>query len=81
MNASELNEAFKSLLIKFEYKKKYSEQLQKAIEKKLKEKLSAVLEDNIQLKKRITELKNQIELLEEKFVLSKILKNCIESLM
>ena len=39
MNASELNEAFKSLLIKFEYKKKYSEQLQKAIEKKLKEKV------------------------------------------
>jgi site-specific DNA recombinase len=72
MNASELNEAFRSFLTQFDYQKKYRGQLQKAIEKKLKEKLSAVLEDNIQLKKRITELRNQIELLEEKFVLSKI---------
>jgi site-specific DNA recombinase len=72
MNASELNKAFEKELHRFEYDKKYREKLQSAIEKKLKAKLSDLLEENTRIKKRITELQNQIEALEEKFVLDKI---------
>ena len=72
INAQSLNSKFEQELKKYEFKKEFKERLRKAINAGLKKRMNDIGDQSISLKKRITELKNQIETLEEKFVLDKI---------
>ena len=60
------------LLKQFEYNKKYKEKLRAILIKKLREKSQSQIEDSIQLKKKLTELENQLEKIEERFILNEI---------
>lgn len=72
ISAKKLNAYFEELLKQFEYNKKYKEKLRTILVKKLKEKLQSQIEDSIQLKKKLTELENQLEKIEERFILDEI---------
>ncbi len=78
INAFRLNTHFEDLLRKFEYSKKYKEVLSKLLMQKLTDKFGEALKDNIQLKKRIKGLEDQIEKLEERYVLGNLNKELFE---
>ena len=72
VNASRMNALFEEYLRQFEYKKEYESRLRKAIEEGLRRRLASALEENVQLKKRISELQGQLEGIEERFVLGQL---------
>ncbi|MEP7374687.1 MAG: recombinase family protein [Chitinophagaceae bacterium] len=78
INAVKLNNQFETLLSQFEYKKEYKDQLKKTLVNKLNIRLGQQLRDGVQLRKRITELKNQLETIEERFALGTLTKDLFE---
>ncbi len=80
INAAKLNNQFENLLGQFEYKKKYKDQLKKTLVNKLNSKLEQKLKDSVQLRKRITELSNQLEKIEERFALGVLTKDLYEKI-
>ena len=72
VNAKKLNNQFLDLLKKFEFDKKHKTKLQLLISAKLTKLMESTPVDKKTNKKRITELENQIEMLEERFVLKEI---------
>lgn len=78
ISAKKLNQYFESLLKQFEYKKYYKEKLKPILLKKLKERLATELEESIRLKKKITKLENQLEKIEERYILGEIKEELFE---
>ncbi|MEP7376777.1 MAG: hypothetical protein ABI675_25490 [Chitinophagaceae bacterium] len=78
INAVKLNNQFETLLSQFEYKKEYKDQLKKTLVNKLNIRLGQQLRDGVQLRKRITELKNQLETIEERFAFGTLTKDLFE---
>jgi site-specific DNA recombinase len=72
VSAIRLNEHFKKLLNQFEFKNQYKEKLKKALSRKLTERLKNAITDNVQLKKRLTELENLLESIEERYVVGEL---------
>lgn len=72
VSAIRLNEHFKKLLNQFEFKNLYKEKLKKALSRKLTERLKNAITDNVQLKKRLTELENLLEGIEERYVVGEL---------
>lgn len=74
ISANKLNNQFQELLTKLEYDKR----LKATLKTKLREKLSVVIQDSktnvTQNRKRISELKTQLDAIEERFVLGQISK-------
>jgi site-specific DNA recombinase len=68
INANKLNIYFTDVLKNFEYDREYKEKLKKAISDKLRKRLENSFKDGIRLKKRVTEIENQVEALEERYV-------------
>jgi site-specific DNA recombinase len=81
VNAKKLNSKFETLLKHFEFRKEHREKLKLAIREKLRTRLSLVLAESVQLKKRISEFKNQMESIEEKFVLGKLSEDLYQKYM
>ena len=78
ISAKYLNAKFADILGQFEFNKTYKPKLKEALVKRLEEKFKEHKE-NIQVnKKRISELQNQIDKLEERFVLNEITKEQFE---
>lgn len=75
VNALKLNNKFINLLKQYEYKKKYLPKLKAALLTGLKKRLSNSLEENVSLKKRISESKGVLEKMEERFVLGELSKD------
>jgi site-specific DNA recombinase len=75
ISAKKLNAYFENYLTQFEYKKQLREKFKALLLKKLKEKLSSQLEESKQLKKRLSELENKVEKLEERYILEEIDKD------
>jgi hypothetical protein len=78
ISAIRLHGHFEKLLMQFEYQKSYKGKLKTAITEGLKKRLDGVLKENIQLKKRSSELQTQIEKLEERFVLGEVGRDLYE---
>ena len=72
INAKKLNNQFLEILSQFEFDYKYKDKLQQIIDTKLTKLLLNNQIDEKANKKRITELTNQIDILEERFVLNEI---------
>ncbi len=72
VSANKLHQHFMSMLDVIAYNKKYKEQLKKKLTLKLREKMSNQLNENIQLKKRVSEIENQLEKMEERYVLGEL---------
>ena len=72
VNAKKLNNQFLDILTKFEFERESRAKLQEMLDTKLSKILDTTQVDEKANKKRITELRNQIERLEERFVLNEI---------
>lgn len=72
INASRFNALFEEHLQQFEYNKKHKEQLTQIIVERIKVRLSSGFEESTQLRKRISEMKGQLEGMEERYVLSSL---------
>jgi site-specific DNA recombinase len=72
VNADKLNGQFAAFLGQFEYRKDYKEKLKKALQSRLKSELANILQENTLHKKRLTELENLLEGMEERFVLGEL---------
>lgn len=72
INASRLNALFEEHLQQFEYNKKHKEQLTQIIVERIKVRLSSGFEESTQLRKRISEMKGQLEGMEERYVLGSL---------
>src|SRR5690242_20194797 len=68
ISAVRLNEHFTQLLCGFEYRKEYKLKLKDALARKIKSELAGALQESSALKKRMSELKSQLERMEERFV-------------
>lgn len=78
ISANKLNDLFIKNLNRFEYQKKYTPDFKKLVTQRIKEQLSSMMEEVTQLKRKITEKENQIEEMEEKFVVGEIPKKLYE---
>lgn len=78
VSAIKLNCLFQRLLSQFEYQKKYHNPLKQQILNKLRNRTKNSLSDSIRLKKRIAELKNELEKIEELFIKGKLHENLYE---
>jgi site-specific DNA recombinase len=78
VSAKELNKKFEDLLCSYQYKKQYKNQLRVLLLKKLRQRLSAHLEESIHLKKRATELQGQLDTVEERYILNHISETLYE---
>jgi hypothetical protein len=72
ISAKKLNARFEELLKQFEYSRSYKEKLRSILLKRLRERLQSQIEESIQLNKKITEVENQLERIEERFILDEI---------
>jgi site-specific DNA recombinase len=72
IRASMLNEKFEEFLSGFHYNKAFHKTLKSKLVTKLRERLEDTIADSVLLKKRETELQNQIEKLEERFILGEL---------
>ena len=72
VSAKKLNQQFEGLLKEFEYKKEYKERLKKALLERLKNQMAESLEQGVQLKKRLSETKNLLEKVEERYAIGEI---------
>ena len=72
--AKKLNAAFEKIISSIDYNKKYKSALKHILENKLKQHFANNSIDEKLNKKRITEIKNKIEVAEEQLVLNKITK-------
>lgn len=78
VRASQMNERFEALLKNFEYRSEYRDNLEVLIKEKLKEKLSHVLEESVRMKKQLSETRNLLDKIEERFVVGEINKAMYE---
>ncbi len=78
VNAKKLNELFVQKLKHFEFKKEYNANLKKALIVGIKKRLSNSLEESVLLKKRLTEKRNLLEKIEEKYVIGELKKDLYE---
>lgn len=78
IKAEKLNSLFVGLLQQFEYQKSMKDDLGKKLTTKLRSQLSGQAEQIKQVKKKISEKKNQLEGVEERFVLGEISKELYE---
>ena len=72
VRASVLNQKFEEFLSGFQYNKAFYKTLKCKLITKLKDRLADTIADSVLLKKRETELQNQIEKLEERFILGEL---------
>lgn len=78
INAVKLNEQFRNFLSQFEYNKHYKSSLKKILEEKIRRRLEHQINDNVQLKKRLTEIENQLEGMEKRHVLGDLKEELYE---
>ena len=78
ISAKQLNELFVGKLKQFEFKKQYTKELKQAMITGIKKKLSASMEESVQLKKRLSEKRNLLEKMEEKYVIGELKKDLYE---
>ncbi|MES2431707.1 MAG: recombinase family protein [Bacteroidota bacterium] len=76
--ATKMNASFEELLQYFEYDKKYKVKLQELLTQKLGVEILDKKEDVTISKKKVTELRHQLDKLEERFVLSEISQELFE---
>jgi len=78
VSANKLNELFISNLSQFEYQKKHKATIKAKLIKALKVKISFAASESKSLRKKLTEKQNQLERVEEKFVLGEIKEELYE---
>ena len=72
VRADHLNQKFKNFLSQFEYKNVYENRLKKLIIEEFRKKIANNIEENTQLKKKLSETKNKLEKIEERYVTDEI---------
>ena len=78
INASRLNEQFANLLENFEFAKAQEVELKKVLTAKIRKRLEYEINENIKVKKRLTELQNQLEGIEKRYVVGLLEKPLYE---
>lgn len=69
-----LNGEFEELISHFQYDEKYKSRLREILIEKLKTKLAVVEDDKKSRRKRLLEIKDQLDKIEERFVLGEIIQ-------
>lgn len=74
MRTDHLNQKFRSFLSQFEFKSAYEDRLRKLIIDEFRKKMADNAEENAKLKKNLSESKNKIEKIKEKYATDEIFK-------
>src|ERR1051325_10271118 len=74
VSGDHLNKKFKDFLSQFEYKKVEESRLRKAIIVKLRNGMANDIEEHAQLRKKLSETKNKLGKIEERYVTDEIVK-------
>ena len=78
VSANKLNELFRNMLIQFEHNKTFKSLLRKTLGSKIKEKMKYQLQDMTLRKKKITELVNKKDSMEERYAIGDLTKQVYE---